>query len=101
MVTTSEDRIYASYMLFILILVETNIFAPENGWCEDDCFLFGPGLFSEAIYSFVGCIYGGVSCWSAKDMYIYICSYVCILKYDEICILLASFKVRSDDIQKM
>ena len=24
---------------------ETNIFAPENGWLEDNPFLFGPGIF--------------------------------------------------------
>ena len=32
---------------------------------------WGPAYFQRLyIYSFVGCIYGGVSCWSAKDMYI-------------------------------
>ena len=29
-------------------LPETNIFALENGWLEDDSFLLGPGLFSGA-----------------------------------------------------
>ncbi len=29
-------------------LPETNIFAPENGWLEDNPFLFGPGIFSGA-----------------------------------------------------
>ena len=29
-------------------LPETNIFAPENGWLEYDCFLLGFGLFSDA-----------------------------------------------------
>ena len=27
-------------------LYKSNIFAPENGWLEDDPFLLGPGLFS-------------------------------------------------------
>ena len=30
-------------------LPETNIFAPENGWLEYDCFLLGFGLFSGAM----------------------------------------------------
>ena len=29
-------------------LLKTNIFAPENGWLEDDRFLLGPGIFSGA-----------------------------------------------------
>ena len=32
---------------------ETNIFAPENGWLEYDCFLLGVFLFSGALA--VGC----------------------------------------------
>ena len=35
-----------------LTLPETNIFAPKNGWLEDDPFLLGPGLFSGAMVSF-------------------------------------------------
>ena len=31
-----------------ITLLETNIFAPKNGWLEYDCFLLGPGLFSGA-----------------------------------------------------
>ena len=31
-------------------LPETNVFASENGWLEDDCFLFWYGLFSERLW---------------------------------------------------
>ena len=34
----------------IITLPETNIFAPENGWLEDDCFLLGWPIFRCYIY---------------------------------------------------
>ncbi len=38
----------------LLKLPETNSFAPENGWLEDDCFLLGPGFFGSAPAMFQG-----------------------------------------------
>ena len=34
-------RIHQKYIIYIYIYPETNIFAPENGWLEDDPFLLG------------------------------------------------------------
>ena len=43
------NPIGSMYGTLTYTLPETNSeFTPENGWLEDDPFLLGPGLFSEA-----------------------------------------------------
>ena len=54
--------------LRITTLPETNIFAPENGWLEDDPFLLGRPIFRGYV-SFREGIFGGqdleVPCWNS------------------------------------
>ena len=49
MFLTSQFSLLANDVCFQpFTLPETNIFAPKNGWLENDPFLLGPGLFSGA-----------------------------------------------------
>ena len=50
---------------------ETKIFAPENGWLEDDCYLFGTNYFQGRTVGFRECILGGLPAWTAINCFVF------------------------------